>query len=106
MPDRVQASHILLMYQGAPRSRATRSHGEARTEAAALAKKLGEGADFAEMARQHSDCPSARAGGNLGPFGKGQMVPAFEKAAFALDVGGVSDVVETEFGFHIIQRTA
>jgi len=105
MKNTVTASHILLMYRGAQRSRATRTRAEAQTQIADIAAQLQDGADFAELAKNHSDCPSARAGGNLGVFGKGQMVGAFEEAAFKLPVGGTSDVVETGFGFHIIHRT-
>ena len=101
----VRASHILLMYQGSARSSATRSKEEARTEIEDLAKQIGDGADFAELARTHSDCPSGRKGGDLGTFGRGQMVPAFENATFSMDVGQVSGVIETEFGYHLIKRT-
>jgi parvulin-like peptidyl-prolyl isomerase len=93
------------MYQGSARSSATRSKEEARTEIEDLAKQIGDGADFAELARTHSDCPSGRKGGDLGTFGRGQMVPAFENAAFSMDVGQVSGVIETEFGYHLIKRT-
>ena len=105
MSDQVKASHILLMYAGSSRSSATRSKQEASDQITALKVQVDGGGDFAELARANSDCPSSQQGGDLGNFGKGQMVPAFEQATYALEVGGVSDVVETDFGFHIIQRT-
>jgi peptidyl-prolyl cis-trans isomerase C len=103
--DQVRASHILLMYAGSQRSTATRSKAEAHGQIAALKSQVDAGADFAELARQNSDCPSARRGGDLGAFGRGQMVGPFEDAAFSMDVGGTSGIVETDFGFHIIRRT-
>ena len=106
MADQVRASHILLMYAGSERSSATRSKAEAKDQIEAIQAQLQQGGDFAELARQHSDCPSGKAGGDLGPFGRGQMVGAFEDAAFGLDVGATSGVVETPFGYHLIQRTA
>ena len=93
------------MYAGSERSSATRSKAEAQSQIADIEKQLQEGGDFVSLAREHSDCGSAAAGGDLGPFGRGQMVKAFEEAAFGLDVGGTSDVVETPFGYHIIRRT-
>lgn len=65
--------------------------------------KLNEGADFAELAKEYSDGPSAANGGNLGFFGKGMMVKPFEAAAFALMPGEISEVIETQFGYHIIK---
>lgn len=105
MSQTVRASHILLMYQGSARSSATRSKDDALSQINDIARQLGEGADFADLARKHSDCPSSRAGGDLGQFGRGQMVKAFEDTAFGMDVGQTSGVVETEFGYHLIQRT-
>ena len=103
--SQIRASHILLMYKGSERSSATRSKEEAATQIAEIKERLGAGADFAEMARTHSDCPSRARGGDLGSFGRGQMVGAFEEAAFGLNVGETSGIVETPFGYHIIQRT-
>ena len=105
MSDQVRASHILLMYAGSERSSAQRSKDSAQTEIQGIKSQLEGGADFAQLAQQHSDCPSGKQGGDLGMFGRGQMVKAFEEAAFALQVGGQSGVIETPFGFHIIQRT-
>lgn len=105
MADQIRASHILLMYKGSMRSSASRSQVEAQQQIGQIKTALDGGADFAEQARQHSDCPSSAQGGDLGPFGRGQMVGAFEDAAFALQVGETSGVVETPFGYHIIHRT-
>lgn len=106
MPDQVRASHILLMYKGSMRSTASRSKDEAKSGIEKLKADLAGGADFGGLAKEHSDCPSSQDGGDLGVFGKGMMVKEFETTAFALPVGGVSDVVETPFGYHLIKRTA
>ncbi len=81
------ASHILV---------------ETQEEAQALVDQLEEGADFAELAQEHSTGPSGPNGGQLGWFGAGMMVPAFEQAVFTLGVGEVSEPVETRFGWHVI----
>ena len=89
--ERVQASHILVETAG---------------EAQSLLLDLSAGADFAEMAGLHSiDTGSGARGGDLGWFGRGQMVPPFEEVAFSLEVGQLSEPVESEFGFHIILLT-
>ena len=105
MADQVRASHILLMYEGSARSTATRSKDEAQKQIQQLKEQVDGGADFAELARKHSDCPSGQKGGDLGPLGRGQMVKAFEVATFGMNVGDTSDVIETDFGYHIIRRT-
>ena len=105
MSDTVSASHILLMHEGSERSSATRTKDEAQAQIQDLKAQLEDGADFAALASEHSDCPSGSDGGSLGTFSKGQMVKEFQDAAFALEVGGTSDVVETAFGYHLIQRT-
>lgn len=103
----LSAAHILIMYAGSERAPAdvTRTREEALTRAQEVAEKAkAEGADFAALAREYSDGPSAPAGGDLGPFSPDQMVPAFSAAVQELAVGEVSDPVETQFGFHIILR--
>lgn len=75
-------------------------------EARELLAELQAGADFAEKARALSQCPSGRSGGDLGSFGRGQMVPEFDKVAFTLQPGELSGVVKTKFGFHVLKRIA
>lgn len=102
----IQASHILLAYQGAERSTATRSQDEALAIIGRLQESISDGSlTFAEAAEEHSDCPSSSDGGDLGPFPRNVMAIAFEEAAFALEPGEVSDIVETPFGYHLIMRT-
>lgn len=106
-PAQIGARHVLISYRGAMRAAPyiQRSKDEARELAAQVVKQARSGADFAELAQEHSDDRgSAANGGSLGTFGRGQMVPEFSKAAFALDVGAVSEVVESPFGFHVILR--
>jgi len=98
--ESVRASHILV---GVDQSASSEERKKAREKAESLLKQLKGGADFAELAQKESSCPSSSQGGDLGFFGKGQMVPEFEKASFALKPGEVSDVVETQFGYHIIK---
>ena len=107
IPEEIAASHILISYQGAERSSATRTKEEAKKLAEeVLAKAQAPGADFAALAREYSDEPGAKErGGDLGTFKKGAMAKPFEDAAFKLKVGEISGVVETPFGFHIIKRT-
>jgi peptidyl-prolyl cis-trans isomerase C len=99
-PETARASHILC---GVDAKASAEEKKKAREKAEKLRKDLAGGADFATLARENSTCPSSKQGGDLGYFGKGQMVPAFEQAAFALKPGEISDVVETQFGYHIIK---
>jgi len=66
---------------------------------------VNEGADFGALAAINSKCPSSASGGDLGNFGRGQMVQPFEEAAFSLGIGNFSTPVQTQFGWHLIQRT-
>ncbi len=69
-------------------------------------KKLIEGGeDFAEIAKVHSKCPSGRQGGELGEFGRGQMVPEFDEAVFTGEVGKVLGPIKTQFGYHLLEVT-
>ncbi len=101
------ARHILIAYQGSTRDAAvTRTKEDAQKKAGELLAELQKDAGkFAELAKQWSDCPSKNDGGDLGTFGEGQMVPAFESAVKELTVGDLSGVVETQYGFHILERT-
>jgi parvulin-like peptidyl-prolyl isomerase len=106
--DQIGASHILVAYRGATRAKptVTRSKEEARALATRLATEARQpGTDFSKLARDSSDGPSGIEGGALPKFGRQQMVKPFSDAAFALQPGQISDVVETNFGFHIIKRT-
>ena len=100
-PERVRASHILIMV---PKDSDAAVKTSARTKAADILKDVKAGKDFAALAKQHSQDPgSAPKGGDLGFFQQGQMVGPFNDVAFKLTPGQVSDLVETEFGFHIIK---
>lgn len=101
----LNASHILIGFEGANRSEATRTKEEALELAKKIAKEAqAKGADFAALARKHSEGPSGPGGGELGNFAYGQMVAPFSKATAAMKVGGVSEPVESQFGYHIIKR--
>jgi NIMA-interacting peptidyl-prolyl cis-trans isomerase 1 len=106
-PATIAARHILVSFKGAGQAieGVTRTQAEARAVAEQVAREAKDPARWNELAAQYTDEPGSKeTGGDLGHFGRGQMVPAFERAAFALGVGQVSDVVETPFGYHVIQR--
>ncbi len=90
MSAKIRASHILV---------------EKQSQALKIEAELKAGADFRELAKKYSTCPSGKRGGDLGQFGRGQMVKEFEQAAYALKVGEISEPIKTQFGYHIIKRT-
>ncbi|MFP4376963.1 MAG: peptidylprolyl isomerase [Spirochaetales bacterium] len=100
--EQVAARHILISTEGITDEEVLE---EKRAQAEAIREELQGGADFAAVAQERSEGPSASRGGDLGTFGRGQMVPAFEEAAFNLEVGEISAIVETQFGYHIIEVT-
>jgi len=112
-PASVRASHLLVKHKDSRRPSSWKEPVITRTKEEALAmieafmeQLVSGGADFADLASKESHCSSARRGGDLGDFGPGQMQPAFENAAFALDVGELSGPVFSDSGVHLILRTA
>lgn len=89
MPDKIHCLHILV---------------KTEQEAREVLEDLADGVNFSKLAEQKSICSSRKHGGDLGTFGRGAMVREFEKAAFALQKGQVSQPVKTEFGWHVIKR--
>jgi len=101
--EQVKASHILINAAESATDEEKQKALERAREAARLARA--KDADFAALAREHSEGPSGPGGGDLGYFGKGKMVKPFEDASFAMKVGEVSDPVQTRFGYHVIKVT-
>ena len=99
--ERVLAQHILVTPDGDTQT----SKDEARAKIAGIRERVLGGKDFSDEAAAHSMCPSGKEGGSLGWFGRGMMVPEFDQAVFSMKVGEVSDVIETQFGYHIIYKT-
>jgi peptidyl-prolyl cis-trans isomerase C len=99
-PEEVHAQHILIKV---PKDASDQQKAEARKKLLKLKKRIDAGEDFGKLAKSYSQGPSASRNGDLGFFPKGRMVPAFEKVAFELKPGQVSDIVETQFGYHLIK---
>jgi peptidyl-prolyl cis-trans isomerase D len=99
LKELVSAQHILFKTEG----KKPEEIEAIRKKALSVLDRIKKGEDFSTLAKQFSEDSSAANGGNLGEFPRGQMVPEFEKAAFSLGVGAVSDLVQTQFGFHIIK---
>jgi peptidyl-prolyl cis-trans isomerase C len=89
MSNKVHCAHILV---------------KTEKEVNQVLERLKKGESFTNIAKDVSLCPSKKRGGDLGTFGRGQMVKEFETAAFALDKGQISSIVKTQFGYHIIKR--
>jgi peptidyl-prolyl cis-trans isomerase C len=101
-PETVNARHILISVEPTDDDAAKAAK---KAKAEEIQKQLAGGADFAALATEKSDCPSKAKGGDLGSFSRGQMVKPFEDAAFSQKVNEIGPVVETQFGYHIIQVT-
>ncbi len=89
MANKIQCAHILV---------------EKQSQALGIMERIKKGEKFGKLAKELSLCPSKKREGNLGYFGRGQMVKEFEKTAFNLQVGKISEPVKTKFGYHIIKR--
>ena len=100
--EQVRASHILASIDS---QKGGADKAEARKKIEDVQEKLLDGEDFSKLAKEFSQCPSSGKGGDLGYFQRGQMVRPFSEAAFAMEPGEVSDIVETRFGYHIIKLT-
>ena len=101
LPERVKAQHILFKTQG----KTPDEIAKIKEKAQQVLERAKKGEDFSNLAKQFSEDTTAAAGGDLGDFGRGQMVPEFERVAFSLGVGAISDLVQTQFGLHIIKVT-
>ena len=101
-PEQVRAQHILIKPTSPDNAK---SRAVALKKIKEIKKKLDETKDFDALALEFSQCPSSKKGGDLGYFGRGEMTPPFEEAAFSLGVNEVSDIVETQFGYHILKVT-
>jgi peptidyl-prolyl cis-trans isomerase C len=98
----IRASHILITV---PSDANEAQKAEAHKKIETIQKKIKKGDDFAVLAKEYSQCPSSASGGDLDFFGRGQMARPFEAAAFALEPGEISGIIETRFGYHIIKCT-
>jgi parvulin-like peptidyl-prolyl isomerase len=108
--EKIQARHILIRTPKSPvplkEGQPEPTEEQAKAKADEIYKRVSGGEDFAKVARAESaDTRSGADGGDLGPFGRGRMIPEFEKAAFALKEGEISQPVKSEFGWHVIQLT-
>jgi peptidyl-prolyl cis-trans isomerase C len=89
-----------------PRARARHILVDSKEACERLKREIEGGADFGELAKQHSRCPSGKSGGDLGEFDRGQMVPEFDEVVFTGDIGTTHGPVKTQFGYHLIEVTS
>ncbi len=111
-PSKVRVSHILVKHKDSRRPSSWKEDNITRTKDEAIdilkdyRERIENGEEtFEDIAKESSDCNSHSKGGDLGYFGHGEMQPSFERASFALQVGDISDIVESESGVHLIKRT-
>ena len=102
VPESVSASHILMAFTPEDTDE---TKAKKKSDLAGLREEILAGGSFETLAAEHSDCPSSQQGGSLGTFGRGQMVPEYEETAFDMPVGDISELVETQFGYHLIKVT-
>ena len=101
---RAKARHILITYEGAWRSFSRRTKQDALLQLQYYQRQIQLGSDFGDIAQQHSEDPQKKDGGGLGVVVRGEMLPEFETALFQLQINEISTIIETGFGYHLIQR--
>lgn len=89
-----------------PKAKARHILVDSEQHCQSIKDEIAGGADFADLAKQHSSCPSGQQGGDLGEFGPGQMVKEFDEVVFSADVNSVQGPVKTQFGYHLLEVTS
>lgn len=102
----MQALFIVIEEYRMPKATARHILVDTQEKCQALRDEIEGGADFADLAKQHSSCPSGQQGGDLGEFGPGMMVKEFDEVVFSADVNAVQGPVQTQFGYHLLEVTS